>query len=58
MNRSGGEMVRVLDLSVVDRRFELRSGQAKDYENGMRCLSAKHAALRRKSKKLVGSGSE
>ena len=45
MNRSGGEMVRVLDLSVVDR-----SGQPKDYEIGMRCFSAKHAALRRKSK--------
>ena len=43
-------MVRVLDLSMVDRRFELRSGQPKDYENGMRCFSAKHAALRRKSK--------
>ena len=50
MNRSGGEMVRVLDSSVVDRRIELRSGQPKDYEIGMRCFSAKHAALRRKSK--------
>jgi hypothetical protein len=43
-------MVRVLDSSVVDRRIELRSGQPKDYEIGMRCFSAKHAALRRKSK--------
>ena len=50
MNRSGGEMVRVLDSSVVDRRIELRSGQPKHYEIGMRCFSAKHAALRRKSK--------
>jgi hypothetical protein len=50
MNRSGGEMVRVLDSSVVDRRIELRSGQPKDYEIGMRFYSAKHAALRRKSK--------
>ena len=50
MNRSGGEMVRVLDSSVVDRRIELRSGQPKDYEIGMRCFSAKHAALRRKRK--------
>ena len=50
MNRSGGEMVRELDSSVVDRRIELRSGQPKDYEIGMRCFSAKHAALRRKSK--------
>jgi hypothetical protein len=43
-------MVRVLDSSVVDRRIELRSGQPKDYEIGMRCFFAKHAALRRKSK--------
>jgi hypothetical protein len=43
-------MVRELDSSVVDRRIELRSGQPKDYEIGMRCFSAKHAALRRKSK--------
>ena len=50
MNRSGGEMVRELDSSVVDRRIELRSGQPKEYEIGMRCFSAKHAALRRKSK--------
>ena len=50
MNRSGGEMVRVLDSSVVDRRIELWSGHHKDYEIGMRCFSAKHAALRRKSK--------
>ena len=50
MNRSGGEMVRVLDSSVVDRRIGLRSGQPKDYEIGMRCFSAKHAALMRMSK--------
>jgi hypothetical protein len=43
-------MVRELDSSVVDRRIELRSGQPKEYEIGMRCFSAKHAALRRKSK--------
>ena len=50
MNRSGGEMVRVPDSSVVDRRIGLQSGQPKDYEIGMRCFSAKHAALMRKSK--------
>ena len=50
MNRSDGEMVRVLDSSVVDRRIELWSGYPKGYEIGMRCFSAKHAALRRKSK--------
>jgi hypothetical protein len=30
--------------------FEPRSGQTKDYEIGICCFSAKHAALRRKSK--------
>jgi hypothetical protein len=40
----------VLVSSVVDRGFEPWSGQTKDYEIGMCCLSAKHAALRRKSK--------
>jgi hypothetical protein len=30
-------------------RFEERSGQTKDYEMGMCCFSAKHAALRRKA---------
>jgi hypothetical protein len=31
-------------------RFEPRSGQTKDYRIGICCFSAKHAALRRKSK--------
>jgi hypothetical protein len=39
-------MVSVLTSSAVDRRFELRSGQTKDYTIGMCCFSAKHAALR------------
>jgi hypothetical protein len=43
-------MVSVLSSSAVDRGFELRSGQTKDYKIGICCLSAKHAALRRKSK--------
>ena len=43
-------MVRVLASSSVDRGFELRSGQTKDYEIGICCFSAQHAALRRKSK--------
>ena len=34
----------------VDRGFEPRSGQTKDYAIGICCFSAKHAALRRKSK--------
>ena len=43
-------MVSVLISSAVDRGFEPRSGQTKDYEIGICCFSAKHAALKRKSK--------
>jgi hypothetical protein len=43
-------MVSMLALSAVDHGFELWSGQTKDYKIGICCLSAKHAALRRKSK--------
>ena len=44
-NCFGGVMVIVLVSSVVDRGFEARSGQTKDYK-----IANKHAALRRKSK--------
>jgi hypothetical protein len=50
LNCIGGVMVSVLALSMVDRGFDPRSGQTKDYEIGICCFSAKHAALRRKSK--------
>ena len=40
----------VLASSVVDRGFEPRSDQTKDYKIGFCCFSVKHAALRRKSK--------
>ena len=43
-------MVRVLASSAVDRGFEPRSGQTKDYKIGICCSSSKHAALKRKSK--------
>ena len=43
-------MASVLVSSAVDRGFEPWSGQTKDYKIGMCCFSAKHAALRRKSK--------
>ena len=43
-------MVTVLASSVVDRGFELQSGQTKDYISGICCFSAKHTAIRRKSK--------
>jgi len=49
-------MVSVLASSAVDRGFELRLGQAKDYNIGICCFSAKHAAIRRKSRR-VGSES-
>jgi hypothetical protein len=49
-NQMGGVMVSVLASSAVDCGFEPRSGQTKDYEFGICYFSAKHAALRRKSK--------
>jgi hypothetical protein len=42
-------VIRVLISSAVDRGFELWSGK-KNYEIGICCFSAMHAALRRKSK--------
>ena len=49
-DRIGGVMVSVLALSAVDRGFEPRSGQTKYYWIGICCFSAKHVALRKKSK--------
>jgi hypothetical protein len=53
-NRIGGIMVSVLASIAVYRGFEPRSGQTKDYIHvytiGSCWLSAKHAALRSKSK--------
>ena len=43
-------MVSVLASSALDRMFEPRSGQTKDYEIGICCFSAKHALLTSKSK--------
>ena len=57
-NRIGGVMASVLASSAVDREFEPLSGQIIDYKIGICCFSAKHAALRRKKKRLVGSESE
>ena len=53
----GGVMVSVVVSSVVYRGFESGSGETKDYAIGICCFSTKHAALRRKSKDLVGSKS-
>ena len=49
-HRIGGVMVTVLASSAVDRVFEPRSSQTKDYAIGICCFSAKHAVLRKKSK--------
>jgi hypothetical protein len=43
-------MVSMLASSVVDRGLKPLSGQAKDYKIGISCFSAKHTALRGKSK--------
>ena len=43
-------MVKVLVSSVVDRGFEPQSSQTKDFKICICCFSAKHAALRKKSK--------
>jgi hypothetical protein len=51
-------MVSVHASSTVDRGFEPRSGQTKDYKIGICCFSAKHASLRVKEQRLVGSESE
>jgi hypothetical protein len=50
-SRSGGQRPGAAASNAIDREFESRSGQTKDYTIGINCfLSAKHAALRRKSK--------
>jgi hypothetical protein len=42
---------------VVERGFEPKSGQTKDYKIGICYFSAKTIALRRKKQRLVGSKS-
>ena len=49
-----GVMVSMLVLSAVDRGFQPRSGQTKDYNIGICCFSASHSALRRKNKDWLG----
>ena len=43
-------MVTALGSDAVDREFEPRSVQTKDYKVGICCFSDKHTALRRKNK--------
>jgi hypothetical protein len=55
-NSISGVMVSVLASSVIYREYKPRSDQSKDYNIGICCFSAKHAALQRKSR-LAGSES-
>jgi len=48
-NRIGDVMVSVLASSAVDRGFEPRSDQARDYKIGICRFYAKHEVLRRKT---------
>jgi hypothetical protein len=48
--RIDGVMVGVLASSKVNREFQSQLGQTKDYQIGICCFYAKHAALRRNSK--------
>ena len=50
LERIGGVMVSVLDSSAINRGFELRSGQTKEYKIGICCFSAKHTSLKSTSK--------
>jgi hypothetical protein len=43
-------MVRVIASNAVDRGFELRSSQTKDYKIFIFCFSAKHAVLKNMEK--------
>ena len=49
-SRFGDVIASVLASSAVDHGLEPRSGQIKDYNIGICCFSANHAALRRKNK--------
>ena len=50
MNHIGSVMASVLASSAVDRGFEHRSVQTRDYRNGICCFSTRHTALMRKRK--------
>ena len=53
VNPIDGVIVSVLASGAVDRGFEPRTNQAKDYEIGMCCFPDKYTVLRRKSKDWV-----
>ena len=58
MNRIGGLMVSVLASSAVDRGFEPRSGQTKDFKFGFYLLLRLACIIKEKEQRLVGSESE
>jgi hypothetical protein len=45
-------------IIAVDRGFEPRSGETKDYKIGMCCFSTKASSIKGKGQILVGSESE
>jgi hypothetical protein len=51
-------MVCMFASSAVDRVCELQYGQTKEYKIGISWISAKHAALKSKSKLWLDSESE
>ena len=57
INLIGGVMIRVFASSAVDRGFEPRSGQTRDYTIDLCCFSAKHS-IKEKEQRLLGSESE
>ena len=57
-NGIGGVMVSMLVSSAVDCVFEPRLDQTRDYEIDICFLSAKHTALRRKSKDWLAQNQE
>ena len=48
-NHTSIVMISVIASSVVDREFESRLGQTKDYKIGICCFSIVHSALKGKS---------
>jgi len=51
-------MVRVFTSSVINRELKSRSGQTMDYNIGVCCFSANHAALRSKSKNWLAQNQD
>ena len=51
-------MVRVFTSSVINRELKSRSGQTMDYNIGVCCVSANHAALRSKSKNWLAQNQD